>query len=466
MASWVGCGCSCRRRIPAALFFASTRIKGSSADRPSYLIASPHFSSRRALLNGKSVWLRRIHGQLTLLHIVLPIHLFFFFFKASMAHFFSKAHQPMSKAPTTTPQSPYNARQNRPPIHPPPPVPPPSSTASLASLKPPAGTGDITIQPTPYPHSIASGYPTPHPHISIETVSTAHIPSLTRITGLLLPIRYPNSFYTAIITDPVVASLSRVAIYHDHPVAAAPASTSNPPGTNLTTSAGRNIGADKVIGGIRCRLEHLPQTASELLRTSQLRGNPAQEPTNLYIQTLHLLSPYRGNGVATSLLNSLLFDVSSGHDSKSKSSEGDGVGYQVSGLAKHYNIRFVTAHVHEANEEALEWYIARGFQVQEGVIENYYRRLRPTGARVVKLNLQWDHEEDGVIVSGSKDEKPDDQDNGEQGAYDGDDEDWEKVEAEDEVEQEDHGIQLFTGSMIFDGDGGSRKRKAGDEPQH
>lgn len=282
--------------------------------------------------------------------------------------------------------------------------------------------------------------------------------------------RYPNSFYTAIITDPIVASLSRVAIYHDHPVAAAPALTSNPSGINLTTSAGRNTGADKIIGGIRCRLERLPQTASELLRTTQSHGNPAQGPTNLptnlYIQTLHLLSPYRGNGVAASLLNSLLFAVPPGRHSTSKSSEGDNVGYQVSGLVKHYNIRFVTAHVHEANEEALEWYIARGFQVQEGVIENYYRRLRPTGARVVKLNLQWDHEEeDGAIVSGSKDEKPDDQNNGEQGAYDGDDEDWEKVEAEDEDEQENHGVQPFTGSKILDGDGGSRKRKADDEPQ-
>lgn len=56
-------------------------LKAPPPTGPSYLIASPHFSSRRALLNEKSVWLRRIHGQLTLLHIVLPIHLFFFFLK-------------------------------------------------------------------------------------------------------------------------------------------------------------------------------------------------------------------------------------------------------------------------------------------------------------------------------------------------------------------------------------------------
>lgn len=395
-----------------------------------------------------------------------------------MAYQFFKAQSKASTTSPPPPQSPYNARHNRPPIHPPPPVPPLSSASTVSSvssssIKPPASTGDTTVQPTAYPHPIPSGYPTPHPHITIETVSTAHIPSLTRITGLLLPIRYPNSFYTATITDPVIASLSRVAIYHDHPVAEAPASTSSPssasaPGTNLTT-AGRNTGTDKVIGGIRCRLERLPQTASGLLRTGQPHGNSEQQPTNLYIQTLHLLSPYRGNGVATSLLNSLLFAVPPRRDSIAKPGEG-AAGYRVSGLVKHYNIRSITAHVHEANDEALEWYIARGFQVQEGVVENYYRRLQPSGAKIVKLALQWnndDETDDGTILPEKKDEKHTGQDKtGEQGPYDGDDdEDWEKVEAEDEDEQEDHGVRAFMGSKILENDeGGSRKRKAGDEP--
>ena len=393
-----------------------------------------------------------------------------------MAYQFFKAQSKASTTSPPPPQNPYNARHNRPSIYPPPPVLPLSSASttsstSSSSAKPPASTGDITVQPTAYPHPIPSGYPTPHPHITVETVSTAHIPSLTRITGLLLPIRYPNSFYTATITDPVIASLSRVAIYHDHPVAEAPASTSSPssastPGNNLTT-AGRNTGTDKVIGGIRCRLERLPQTASELLRISQPHSHPGQEPTNLYIQTLHLLSPYRGNGIAASLLISLLFAVPPRRDSKSGE---NAAGYRVSGLVKHYNIRSITAHVHEANDEALQWYIARGFQVQEGVVENYYRRLKPSGAKIVKLALQWnndDRTDDGTILPEKKDENPTDQDKtGEQGPYDGDDdEDWEKVEAEDEDEQEDHGVRAFMDSKILENDeGGSRKRKAGDEP--
>lgn len=182
-----------------------------------------------------------------------------------------------------------------------------------------------------------------------------------------------------------------------------------------------------------------------------------------------MLSPYRGNGVATSLLNSLLFAVPPRRDSIAKPGEG-AAGYRVSGLVKHYNIRSITAHVHEANDEALEWYIARGFQVQEGVVENYYRRLQPSGAKIVKLALQWnndDETDDGTILPEKKDEKHTGQDKtGEQGPYDGDDdEDWEKVEAEDEDEQEDHGVRAFMGSKILENDeGGSRKRKAGDEP--
>jgi len=176
-----------------------------------------------------------------------------------------------------------------------------------------------------------------------------------------------------------------------------------------------------------------------------------------------LLSPYRGNGVAASLVNALLFATPPEHSPASRTGEGDGSRYQVSKLVKHYNIRSVTAHVHEANDEGLKWYIARGFQVEDGVIENYYRRLKPTGARVVKLALQWrddDDDNEGIIMPNEKCEE-----HKEESAYDGDDEDWEKVEAEDEDEKQDHGVRPFTDSRILDiEEGSSRKRKAEEEP--
>ncbi|KAB8227840.1 uncharacterized protein BDW43DRAFT_235026 [Aspergillus alliaceus] len=372
--------------------------------------------------------------------------------------FFAKAHQ--SKAPTSPlsppPSSSSNNRHPKTPIH------PPSlaythSTASVNiadSAKPPTGK-DSSLQPPAYPHPIAPGYKTPHPHVTIEPVSTAHIPSLTRITGLLLPIRYPNSFYTATITDPVIASVSRVAIYHDHPVATAPPSTSYAP--TPTSPLGATTGSDKVIGGIRCRLERLPPTTAELL---QAQKSHAHGPTNLYIQTLHLLSPYRGCGIAASLLNSLLFS-----SAPSCLPAGERSTYRVSELVRHYNVRTVTAHVHEANDEGLKWYIARGFQVEDELVENYYRRLRPSGARIVKLVLQWNDD------ARDRSAKVDVQSESSQSAEDGkksseEDEDWEKVEAEDGEDHEDHGVQTFADSRLLEVDDGvNRKRKADYEPQ-
>ncbi|KAG2419014.1 hypothetical protein HFD88_002118 [Aspergillus terreus] len=367
--------------------------------------------------------------------------------------FFAKAHQ--NKSPTSPPLSPPHpssspvsgTRHARPP-RPPQPlvVPPPSQSSSVnisTKLKPPSSR-DPSFQPPAYPHPVEAGYQTPHPHVTIESVSTAHIPSLTRITGLLLPIRYPNSFYTATITDPVIASLSRVAIYHDHPVAAGPAAG--------TTPSASTAGTDKVIGGIRCRLERLPPSSAEILPQSETAHPSQPEPTNLYIQTLHLLSPYRGCGIAASLLNALLFA------SNPSAAGARAPPYPLSDLVKHYNIRTVTAHVHEANEEGLKWYIARGFEVEEGVVENYYRRLKPSGARIVKMVLPWGGE--SAVKTTEKNQRSP------QGREDEDDDDWEKVEAEDGDDPEEHGVQPVADSPLPEvEDGSSRKRKADEEPQ-
>jgi ribosomal protein S18 acetylase RimI-like enzyme len=211
-----------------------------------------------------------------------------------------------------------------------------------------------------------------------------------RTTSLLLPVRYSNAFYSATITDPVVASVSRVALYHDPQLADTPLSSTRSGGTTSVTST------DKVIGGIRCRLEPFSPTDAAA--------------NNLYIQTLHLLSAYRGHGIATSLLESLIYAPSLSPPSSKQSTP-----RRPSDIVQHYNIRTVTAHVHEANDEALNWYRSRGFSIQDGVVEGYYRRLKPSGAKIVKLDIARDEEQTPHNTV----------------AADQEDEDWEKVEAED-----------------------------------
>lgn len=191
-----------------------------------------------------------------------------------------------------------------------------------------------------------------------------------------------------------------------------------------------------MIGGIRCRLEEIPGGTE----------------TNLYIQTLHLLSPYRGHGVAAALLNSLLFQS----PPKSKTPG------QISNLVKHYRIRSVTAHVHEANEDGLRWYIARGFKVQEGVVEGYYRRLTPSGAKIVTLDVDWQQDEQVDSVNHAAKENKNSQSTD---RSDADDDGWEKIEAKD-GDEGDHGVQPLPESQSFEGEGTpSRKRKAEDDSE-
>lgn len=95
----------------------------------------------------------------------------------------------------------------------------------------------------------------------------------------------------------------------------------------------------RLVGAIRCRL----------LPSSQL-----------YLSTIGVLAPYRSHGIAMHLLQ----DV-------------------VKKAVELHSVRCVTAHVWEANEEGLEWYKKRSFDLLEKE-EAYYRKLRPQGAFLVR----------------------------------------------------------------------------------
>lgn len=94
-----------------------------------------------------------------------------------------------------------------------------------------------------------------------------------------------------------------------------------------------------VVGAIRCRL----------LPSSQL-----------YISTIGVLAPYREHGIAVHLLQAV-----------------------VKKAVQEHGVRCVTAHVWEANEEGLEWYKKRNFEIL-GKEEAYYRKLKPQGAYLVR----------------------------------------------------------------------------------
>lgn len=284
----------------------------------------------------------------------------------SILSFFHKQQPPKYAAPPaqqqahpqqqTTPQTTTTAPPPAPPQAPPIPQPPPLAQSALPAL---------TALPTTIP--------SPHPSASIVPVTDAHIPALRRINALLLPVNYSDSFYKAIL-DPAVSGLfSRAVLWQDPAAASSPASPNAPPP------------AAKVVGGLICRLEPSPFDAAtgrysaDLAKkagTSVAPPRAAGQGHALYIQSLVLLAPYRGLGLVTAALEGIFDAVAQ----VSRDRGGNGL-----------QIDWVYAHVWTNNEEGLGWYGRRGFE-RDAVLEQYYWKLRPDSAWVLKRRVAVEEE--------------------------------------------------------------------------
>ena len=181
------------------------------------------------------------------------------------------------------------------------------------------------------------------PPAGICRIQEQHIQPIRRINSLLLPIAYPDSFYHKITAPASTPSFSRVITWTD------PAKPAEP----------------KVIGAIVCRLD--PTPAPEFSPT-----NPKFVPGSydLYIQSLALLSPYRGKGLAAAVLDDVIASVAS-------------MNMESHGL----RVAELYAHVWTENTEALEWYSKNGFRRDEGLLHGYYRKLKPDSAWILRRRL-------------------------------------------------------------------------------
>ncbi|KUI56072.1 hypothetical protein VP1G_03347 [Cytospora mali] len=212
--------------------------------------------------------------------------------------------------------------------------PPPPPQAPPIPQPPPAAKPTTNLLPVPIT-ALPSTIPTPHPSATIVPVTDAHIPALRRINALLLP------------DDP-----------------AAPA---------------------KVVGGLICRLEpscfdpadgrYSPGLARKA--ADSVAPPPVGLGHVLYVQSLVLLAPYRGLGLAAAAIEGIFDAVRT----VTRERRGNGL-----------NIKWVYAHVWTENEEGLAWYGRRGFE-RDVRLEGYYFKLRPGSAWVVKRKVVVDGED-------------------------------------------------------------------------
>ncbi|GAP92527.1 putative gcn5-related n acetyltransferase protein [Rosellinia necatrix] len=220
---------------------------------------------------------------------------------------------------------------------PPPPPPPTLPGAAAAVMTTTTTTTTTTTSPRPLPNL--------HPQASISRIKPEHITALRRITALLLPVNYPDSFYERLSDPHSSGAFSRVILWRDG-----------------KKDKDKDKEKEKVVGGLVCRPELSPfhgGSGSEAAATAT-----SQPPNALYIQSLVLLSPYRGLGLAAALLDEVVADAA------------------CSGFA----CETVWAHVWTRNDDGLRWYVARGFaRVDE--VRKYYHKLRPDSAWIVRRDI-------------------------------------------------------------------------------
>jgi ribosomal protein S18 acetylase RimI-like enzyme len=161
-------------------------------------------------------------------------------------------------------------------------------------------------------------------NVEITALTDEHLLAYKRLNALTLPVAYPESFYKETMIEPHLG-ITLVALWHSSSAQSSNAdAASDPP---------------RLVAAVRCRL----------LPSSQL-----------YISTIGILAPYRSHGIAMHLLQAV-----------------------VKKAVELHSVRCVTAHVWEANEEGLDWYKKRNFEVLEKE-EAYYRKLKPAGAFLVR----------------------------------------------------------------------------------
>lgn len=248
--------------------------------------------------------------------------------------------------------------------------------------------------------------PTPPPHVTIQPITATTLPSYRRLITSLFPIRYQDKYYAETIADTTTSSLALCALWHDPSSSTSKSAFARSSDPAAGRGGGGGGGGGQLVGGIQCRLEPPPPSSSSSALLN--KPNPSCSPTTtrttkdhipphhhppvspppppaptpaansnstthqthaLYISTLAILSPYRHLGIASALLSHIIHTILT-HPTYTP-----------------LRITSIYAHVWEANTDALEWYTRRGFTVEEGVVEGYYRRLKPMGARVVRRGI-------------------------------------------------------------------------------
>lgn len=176
---------------------------------------------------------------------------------------------------------------------------------------------------------------------------------LKRINDACFPVQYNDNFYREVLQLP--RQLNKLAYWNDFCVGAVCARICGGPPLRVCRQRSRSFHREQ------------QTTRTEEASQDELERNDDEEPQStgsnnarLYIMTLAVLAPYRGRGIASQLLQSILDFCQS-----------------PSCQQQYVSITEVALHVQISNKDAIRLYTDRfGFEIGE-MIQNYYKRIDP-----------------------------------------------------------------------------------------
>jgi ribosomal protein S18 acetylase RimI-like enzyme len=159
------------------------------------------------------------------------------------------------------------------------------------------------------------------------------IVDVSRLNDLLLPIKYPPSFYQKLVNTENSAFFAIIALYSEE-IKSLSTLTS-------LTRPDSVIKQDKAVGAITGRILN----------------------DELYILTLCTLSSFSGMGIATALIATLEFEGIKQHD-----------------------VLHTSAHVWKGSPEIANWYVRRGFEIEQDIAD-FFHKLTPPSAFLMRRRI-------------------------------------------------------------------------------
>mmetsp|Transcript_27760 Transcript_27760/g.39025 ORF Transcript_27760/g.39025 Transcript_27760/m.39025 type:complete len:181 (+) Transcript_27760:213-755(+) len=123
-----------------------------------------------------------------------------------------------------------------------------------------------------------------------------------------------------------------------------------------------------VVGAVCTRVEDMPSAGSSSVKSGG--GDEGEVRSRLYIMTLGVLAAYRGRGIGSKMIASILEYYEQHKDDELST------------------VDEITLHVQTSNTDAMKFYTSRFGFVKGEMVENYYRRIDPPHCYILSKKLR------------------------------------------------------------------------------